>query len=133
MVPPAELLPSLFEWCQIQTCQRLASPFPDHLLVMVKEKTKQQKHHALHQTQTLLAMSSSNIPIITRVPAGTIVDEIIANSSQSSFDLTASSGSGSDDTGHDDEVVVVDTLVNPDDGNSGILIENATLDDVQLW
>jgi hypothetical protein len=48
------------------------------------------------------------------------VDEIIADSSQSSFDLTSSSGSRSDDIGHEGEVVVADTFVNPDDGYSGI-------------
>jgi hypothetical protein len=76
-------------------------------------------------------MASSNTPTITRVPAGPIVDEIVANSGRSSFDFTSSSSS--DDIGHDDEVVVVDTAVDPDDGNnSGISIEGATLDDVLL-
>jgi hypothetical protein len=59
------------------------------------------------------------------------VDEIAANSGQSSVGLTSASGSGSDDIGHM-ELVVVDTFVDPDDGNSEILIEDATLDDVLL-
>jgi hypothetical protein len=91
IVPPAELSPSLFEWCQIQTCPWLAGPFHDHTNGHGEKENKNNQNIILnikYKHCSLLAMTSSNTPTITRVPQGTIIDEIVANSRRSSFDLT---------------------------------------------
>jgi hypothetical protein len=61
-------------------------------IVMVNEKRNNENIvlYLKHKHCSLLAIASSNTNI-TRVPAGTIVDELVANSGQSSFDLTSSS------------------------------------------
>jgi hypothetical protein len=47
--------------------------------------------------------------------------------------LTAFSASGSDDNANKDAVFVVETVVDPDDGYTGNLIQDAIPDDVLLY
>jgi hypothetical protein len=52
----------------------------------------------------------------TSLEAGPTLDEIVASNIQSSFDLNASSGTGSDENSNiqlDDDAVVVETVVDP--------------------